>query len=161
MEWKVGDKVRVYNKDASEIGSICLENGDVTTVVIVSPGRGIAVTDKVRGGAPVALTFEEAENTLTKIEEEVKLTKTVAVAKRDSVGHEIHEQQEFRKGDVFDILTEPKDLMTVIIFGQLQAHGDLERATIVDFGEGFMVMFDEEDDMAYGFNDFFEKKEVN
>lgn len=161
MDWKVGDKARVYNKEASFLGTICLDNGDITTVEMVMPGRGIAVTDTIRGGSPVALTFKEAENTLTKIEEEIKLTKTVAVAKRSSEGHEIHEQQKFNAGDVFDILTEPIDLMTMIIFGQLESHGDLERATVVNFGEGFMVFFDEEDEHAYGFNQFFDKKEVN
>lgn len=161
MEWKIGDKARVYNKDASFLGSVCFENGDTTEVEMVLPGRGIAVRDTIRGGSPVALTYKEAENTLTKIEGENTLTKTVAVAKRDSAGHEIHEQQQFKKGDVFDIITEPVDLMTTIIFGQLQAHGDLEKATMINFGSGFMVFFDEEDEQAYGFNDFFDKKEVN
>jgi hypothetical protein len=161
MSWKIGDKARVYNKDASFLGSVCFENGDTTTVELVLPGRGIVVTDTIRGGFHVPLTMAEAENTLTKIEEENTLTKLVAVAKRDSAGHEIHEHQEFRKGDVFEIITEPVDLMTVIIFGQLKAHGDDEKAILVNFGSGFMVFFKEESEQAFNFNEFFDQKEVN
>lgn len=89
------------------------------------------------------------------------MTKLVAVAKVDSQGHDIHEQQQFSKGDTFDVISEPIDITTTIVFMHIESRGDLDKAVLVDFGESFIVFFNEESDDAWNVNDFFELKEVN
>lgn len=89
------------------------------------------------------------------------MTKLVAVAKVDSQGHDIHEQQQFSKGDTFNVISEPIDFMTTVIFMQIESRGDLDKAVLVDFGESFIVFYNEESDIAWNVNDYFELKEVN
>lgn len=169
MDFKAGDKVRITNLDNVLFADRYFNEGDESVVKESMAGMAFVKVTKNADAPEISnkdgfdsgcLVFigEELES-LTKIEEEVKLTKLLAVAKRDSEGHEIHEQQEFKQGDVFEILTEPKDLLSMIVFGQLAQEGELDKATIVDFGEGFMVFFEEENEKAYGFGDFFEQIE--
>lgn len=89
------------------------------------------------------------------------MTKKVAVAMQASAGHEIDDVFQFEEGDKFDILEEPIDVMTAIVFGQLKGAGDLERAEVIHISNeiGFIVMFTEDSDLAFNFNDFFIKQE--
>lgn len=168
MDFKAGDKVRVTNLDNVLFAERYFNEGDES--VVKESREGMVFVEATKNADAPAITSNGFDNgclvfigeeleSLTKIEGEIKLIKPLAVAKRDSEGHAIHEQQEFKQGDVFEILTEPKDLLSMIVFGQLAQEGELDKATIVDFGEGFMVFFEEENEKAYGFGDFFEQIE--
>lgn len=84
----------------------------------------------------------------------------IAVAKRDSIGTEIHGAHGFNKGDTFPVIEEANDFMVFILMEKLREEGELDEATIVDFGDGFVVFFEEENDKAWGIHDYFEIKEV-
>ena len=49
MDWKVGDKARVFNNSAAFLGELCLRNGDITTVKAVLKDVAVSVTDTVNG----------------------------------------------------------------------------------------------------------------
>lgn len=168
MDFKAGDKVRITNLGNVLFAERYFNEGDES--VVKESREGMVFVEATKNADAPAITSNGFDNgclvfigeeleSLTKIEGEIKLIKPLAVAKRDSEGHAIHEQQEFKQGDVFEILTEPKDLLSMIVFGQLAQEGELGKATIVDFGEGFMVFFEEENEKAYGFGDFFEQIE--
>lgn len=89
------------------------------------------------------------------------MTKLVAVAKVDSQGYDIHEQQQFSKGDTFNIISEPFDFTTRVLFMHIESLGHSDKAVLVDFGESYIVFFNEESDIAWNVNDYFELKEVN
>lgn len=167
--FKVGDKLRVVDKTKVFFGNECLVDGGITTVERVLNERGdFAVTDMIRGGAPLGIAIQQAGAAFVKIESETqiegepKLTKKVAVAKVDSEGTEVHGAQKFSKGDEFRVidLKSPQNFGEFVVANALTEGGDLDKAVVVEFEEGLIVFFNEVSEKAWHIDDYFEIKEV-
>lgn len=168
--YQVGDKLRVVDNTKVLLGTECFDNGDITEIERIEAGVNgivICVTDLKQGGFPLAMLSWQADKAFVKVEsqneEEIKLTKKVVVAKVDSAGKEIEQAQTFREGDVFDVIDKnnPKNLIVAMVGEQLKQSGDFEQATLVDFGDGMLVFFEQETENAWGLHDYFEIKEVS
>lgn len=168
--YKVGDKLRVVDNTKVLLGTECFDNGDITQIERIEEGQNgtvICVTDLKQGGFPLAMLSWQVDKAFVKLEsqneEEIKLTKKVAVAKVDSAGKEIEQAQSFNKGDVFEVVDKnnPKNLIVAMVGAQLKQSGDFEQATMVEFGDGMLVFFEEETENAWGLHDYFEIKEVS
>lgn len=62
-------------------------------------------------------------------------------------------------GTRFDVVTEPQDIGSFMIFMQLKERGELENVLVVDFGEGYVIFKKVAGDGYGSYEDYFTLEE--